>query len=332
MNVLNLTDFTLSDTDTPTASAPEAMNKYTSEKPAISGVLVLDKSAGMTSHDVVNRVRRLFCTRQVGHTGTLDPMATGALVVLIGRAVKASEYVTAGEKLYTAVLRLGVSTDTGDIFGNITAKCESIPDFSAVKEVLPRFTGDISQIPPMYSAIKVGGKKLYELARKGIEIEREPRPVTIFELSAEQTERADEFILRVKCSKGTYIRSLCGDIGEALGCHGTMAALRREQTAGFSLDGAKTLEEIEAFGYEERVSLLKPTESLFESLPKVKLDGFFAHLMKSGAEIYQKKLGLSYPEGTMVTFYDSDSFTALGEVRNFPDGSAIKPVKMFEIG
>ena len=219
----------------------------TAEKCAApDGVLLIDKPAGMTSHDVVSRVRRLFGTRQVGHTGTLDPMATGVLILLLGRAAKASEYVSHDEKSYEAVLRLGLRTDTEDTTGVIlsTAPAVSLPDGAALDAVLPRFRGKICQIPPMYSALKVNGKKLYQLARKGKSVERKPRPITIFGLDILRQDAPDHYTIQITCSKGTYIRTLCHDIGQKLGCGGVMDALRRTEAAGFTLEQAVTLEQV----------------------------------------------------------------------------------------
>ena len=183
-----------------------------------SGVLILNKPAGMTSHDVVNKVRTLYGTRQVGHTGTLDPMATGVLVVLVGRAVKASEYVVADDKEYVAGLKLGITTDTEDTTGKILSKHDGeYPDFRIVSETVKRFTGCIEQIPPMYSAIKIDGKKLVDLARKGLETERRPRPVNVYRAELIPTDSDRDYFLAVKVSKGTYMRTLCADMGKALG-------------------------------------------------------------------------------------------------------------------
>jgi len=294
-----------------------------------AGVLAVDKPAGMTSHDVVNRIRRLYNTKQVGHTGTLDPLATGVLVILIGRAAKAAEYVTAGEKGYRALLRLGCTTDTGDITGNVISKSNDIPSFAELEKVAASFVGESMQIPPMYSALKVDGKKLYDLARQGIEIEREARPINIYSLSSKESENKNEFILDVRCSKGTYIRTLCEDIGKALGCGGTMADLRRTYTGGFSIDKCVTIESIEALEYDKRIELLYPTESLFAEFPEIKLSDFFARLAHSGAQIYLKKIGVSYEIGKSVRLSDKNGFFAIGEVREYPDGPAVKPLKHF---
>ena len=297
-----------------------------------SGVLIVHKHAGVTSHNIVGAVRRLYHTRRVGHAGTLDPMATGVLVVLIGRAAKASEYLSHDAKHYRATLRLGLTTDTEDTTGAVLTTSENIPTNKELQAVLPSFRGEILQVPPMYSALKVDGQKLVDLARKGEIIEREARKIEIFSLEATPTEDACEYILDVHCSGGTYIRTLCADIGAALGCGGAMAALERGEACGFDLSMAHTVEELEQMTDEERESLLIHTEELFANLPKVRLSAFFEKLSRSGCEIYLKKLGLDFPIGTRVTMCDADgAFFALGEVGEFKNGVAVKAIKMFVI-
>lgn len=295
-----------------------------------NGVLIVHKHAGVTSHNIVGAVRRLYNTRRVGHAGTLDPMATGVLVVLVGRAAKASEYLSHDNKHYRATLKLGLTTDTEDTTGTVLTTSEAIPTNEELQAVLPRFRGEILQTPPMYSALKVDGQKLVDLARRGEVIEREARRIEIFSLEATPTENASEYILDIHCSGGTYIRTLCADIGAALGCGGAMAALERGEACGFDLSMAHTLEEIEAMTEEERLHLLIPTERLFADLPTVRLSAFFEKLSRSGCEIYLKKLGLSFPLGTRVSMCDQGgAFFALGEVGEFKGGVAVKAIKMF---
>jgi tRNA pseudouridine55 synthase len=293
------------------------------------GVLLIHKPYGVTSFDVVARIRRLYGTRQVGHTGTLDPIATGLLPVLVGRAVKASEFLTEKDKEYVAGLRLGLTTDSEDITGNILTESDVIPDRETVLQTAGQFVGEIMQVPPMYSALKVGGEKLVDLARKGIVIEREARPITVHELDIDG-EGAD-YIMRVFCSKGTYIRTLCADIGNKLGCGGVMSSLIRTKTGAFSLENAHTLDALEAMTLEERQALLLPTETLFTHLPKVTLSDFFAKLSRGGCEIYQKKIGTGFPLQTRLRVYDRNGFYAIGEVREYPDGAAVKLLKRFDI-
>lgn len=297
-----------------------------------NGVLIINKHAGVTSHDIVGMVRRLYHTRRVGHAGTLDPMATGVLVVLIGRAAKASEYLSHDAKHYRATLRLGLTTDTEDTTGTVLTTSENIPTNEELQAVLPRFRGKILQTPPMYSALKVDGQKLVDLARRGEVIEREAREIEIFSLAATPTNDPREFILDVHCSGGTYIRTLCADIGAALGCGGAMAALERGEACGFDLSISHTTEELEQMSDEERLELLIPTEKLFADLPEVRLSAFFEKLSRSGCEIYLKKLGISLPLGTRVTLCDANgAFFALGEVGEFRDGVAVKAIKMFAL-
>lgn len=295
-----------------------------------NGVLIVNKHAGVTSHHIVNVVRRLYNTRRVGHAGTLDPMATGVLVVLIGRAAKASEYLSHDAKHYRATLRLGLTTDTEDTTGAVLTTSENIPSFEELQAVLPSFRGKILQTPPMYSALKVDGQKLVDLARRGEIIEREAREIEIFSLDATPTDNKCEYILDVHCSGGTYIRTLCADIGAALGCGGAMASLERGEACGFDLSMAHTIDEIEALTDEERLNLLIPTESLFANLPTVRLSSFFEKLSRSGCEIYLKKIGVDLPLGTRVSLCDQNgAFFALGEVGEFRDGIAVKAIKMF---
>ena len=295
-----------------------------------SGIVVLKKEEGITSQGAVNRVKRLFSASKAGHTGTLDPLATGVLPVLVGRAVKASEYMLTSDKYYKATLRLGITTDTEDITGTVLTESEAVPDEDRVLDAISGFIGEIRQTPPMYSALKVGGKKLCDLARDGIEIEREPRTVTVHSIEAEKID-GKRYSLSVHCSKGTYIRTLCADIGKALGCGGVMETLERTKASVFTLGDAHTLSEIEAMSEEEREKLIIPVERVFEAYDVVRLEPFFARLARCGLEIYLNKIGISLSEGTRVRIYDSESFFALGEVRSFDAGLAIKPIKQFEL-
>ena len=297
-----------------------------------SGVLILNKPAGMTSHDVVNKVRKLYGIRQVGHTGTLDPMATGVLVVLVGRAVKASEYVVADDKEYVAGLKLGITTDTEDTTGKILSKHDGeYPDFRIVSETVKRFTGCIEQIPPMYSAIKIDGKKLVDLARKGLETERRPRPVNVYRAELIPTDSDRDYFLAVKVSKGTYMRTLCADMGKALGVGGVMSSLVRTCQGNFGIEEALSLADIENMSEENRIKALRPVDILFSDCGSVVLTDFFASLAKNGCQIYQKKTGTSFASGELVKLCDENGFFALGQVTEYPDGSAIKPVKQLRL-
>ncbi len=296
------------------------------------GILVVNKPEGITSHDVVGKIRKFYGTRKVGHTGTLDPLATGVLVILLGRAAKAAEYLVADRKTYKARITLGITTDTEDITGKVLSESESIPSCEQVLGACKEFLGKIKQIPPMYSALKVDGKKLYDLAREGIEIERQARDIEIFQLECTPTDKENEYELLVECSSGTYIRTLCADIGAKLGCGGVMSALHRVVAGGFSIEQSHTLEELEALEMSARYDLLSPTESLFEECPKVNLPAFYEKLCRSGCEIYQSKIKTDIELGKYVRICThKGEFFALGEVRQYENGTAIKSIKTFSL-
>ena len=296
-----------------------------------SGVLIVNKHAGVTSHDIVYKIRKLYGTKRVGHTGTLDPMATGVLVMLVGRAAKAAEYLVSDSKRYSAGLRLGITTDTEDTTGEVLTSTDSIPDESEVRAVCDSFVGKYDQIPPMYSALKVGGQKLCDLARRGVTVERKPREVEISELSVKSTDSTADYTLDVACSSGTYIRTLCADIGARLGCGGVMSSLIRTETGGYPISESFTIAELEAMSEEERLEKLLPVESLFDTLPKLTLVDFYEKLSRNGCEIYRKKIKTDYPVGQKLALYGKCGFYALGEVRDYEDGSAIKAIKLFEL-
>ena len=273
----------------------------------MTGILLIDKAPDWTSHDVVAKLRRLFRERRIGHAGTLDPMATGLLTVFIGRATRGVEFAQGAEKTYIARLRLGLSTDTQDITGRILTQCETPVSREALEGILPRFLGDIFQIPPMYSAVKVKGQRLYHLARQGVEIERAPRQVTIRKIAVlDQAEGG--FDLEISCSKGTYIRTLCHDIGAALGSGGTMAALRRTQVGCFSLADAHTIEEIEAG--ENKGQFLRPVDSLFTAYPALELDADQEKGLKNG-QILDLPTG---EPGFIRVYSQGGEFLAFGEI------------------
>ncbi len=295
----------------------------------ISGLVILFKEEGMTSQTAVTRVRRLFGADKAGHSGTLDPMATGVLPVMLGRATAVSELLLSGDKHYTALLRLGITTDTEDTTGEVLTRYEGpFPTAEEVGAAAAAFLGESLQTPPMYSALKQGGRKLCDLARQGITVEREPRPITVHRLTVTPA-GGNEYLLDVVCSKGTYIRTLCADLGAALGTGGVMASLCRVEAAGFHIEEAVTLSALLAMSEEERARHLVPVEALFLGLPPVTLPPFFSRLAHAGAEIYVKKIGVQLPLGARVRLMDADGFFALGEVREFEAGLAIKPIKMF---
>ena len=277
----------------------------------MNGLLTVDKPAGWTSHDVVGKVRRLAMQRRVGHAGTLDPMATGVLVVLLGRATRAAEYAEAQKMGYAAHIRFGLTTDTLDIEGNVLTEGGNTPELDEILAVLPRFRGETEQIPPMYSAIKLGGRKLYEIARAGGEVERKPRRVNITRLDCSGPLPDGDFELAVECSKGTYIRSLCADIGDALGCGACMSALRRTYSGDFRVEDAHTLEEIERLGVE---SCLLPVDTLFASRPALTLAGGRAErAVRNGSDVV---LGPGEPDGERRVYAESGEFLMLGEVKD----------------
>ena len=279
-----------------------------------NGVVIINKEIGPTSQGVVNRVKRIFGASKAGHTGTLDPMATGVLPVLIERGVKASEFMLSSDKHYIATLLLGVTTDTEDVTGEVLTESDNIPTEAEVLSVIEGFVGSYMQTPPMYSALKVGGKKLCDLAREGVTIEREAREVIIHSLTATRINER-EYTLDVHCSKGTYIRTLCADIGARLGCGGAMKTLCRASASGFTLADAHTLAELENMTDSEREACIFPVEYIFRKYDEVKLPAFFAKLAHSGLEIYLKKINLDLPLGTLLRLSDDKGFFALGEVR-----------------
>ena len=294
-----------------------------------NGIIIVNKEEGISSFAVVSRVRRLFGADKAGHTGTLDPMATGVLPVLLGRAVKASEYMLTSDKHYVANLMLGLTTDTEDITGCVLSECDRIPSQEEVLSAIYSMLGKSKQTPPMYSALKIGGKKLYELAREGKEIDRTPREIIVYAIEAKRLSER-EYEIDVKCSKGTYIRTLCADIGKKLGTGGVMKTLKRVEASGFCIADSYTLGELEAMSDDERNSKIFPTETVFKDKRCVTLAPFFARLARCGVEIYLKKIGFDAEIGERVTLFDEKGFFALGEVREFGEGKAIKPIKQFD--
>ena len=269
------------------------------------GIIIIDKPQGWTSMDVCAKLRRVFGERRIGHAGTLDPMATGVLPVFVGRATRAVEFAEKGSKEYVAVLRLGQRTDTQDTTGTVLEECPVTGGRDELEAVLPRFTGSILQIPPMYSALKRDGKKLYELARQGKTVEREARPITIFGLEVQEQLSACEYRLRVECSKGTYIRTLCSDIGDALGCGGVMAQLRRTRAAGFALEQAVAMDTV----LENAVpaDLLLPVDTYFAEHPAVSVSGEAERRCRNG-----NCFGSTGEDGLWRVYGADGSFLMLG--------------------
>ena len=274
----------------------------------MNGIIIIDKPQEWTSNDVVSRLRRVFNTRRIGHGGTLDPMATGVLPVFVGRATRGVEFFEHAEKTYETVLRFGITTDTEDTTGKILTEQEVHLIREDVEAVLPKFRGDILQVPPMYSALKVNGQKLCDLARKGKEVERQPREIEIFELTCleftGQTAR-----LRVRCSKGTYIRTLCKDIGEALGCGGCMEALRRVQAGEYTIMEAVPLQEL--LETQEPEKYLRGVDTMFRGHPAVKLTANQEKRCRNG-----NSFSLDLPDGTYRAYSQSGEFLMLAKVEN----------------
>ncbi|MBQ2158065.1 MAG: tRNA pseudouridine(55) synthase TruB, partial [Oscillospiraceae bacterium] len=246
---------------------------------------MIDKPQDWTSQDVCAKLRGVFREKRIGHGGTLDPMATGVLPVFLGRATRAAQFSENSDKTYIAGMRLGIVTDTQDITGRVLSEREHSVSADDIAAVLPRFLGELEQIPPMYSAVKIGGKKLYELARKGREIERAQRRIAIRSIELAGSQNGD-YLLTVTCSKGTYIRTLINDIGEALGCGASMSSLRRTAAAGFSIDKAVPLQTLIDASDDERRSYVSPTDSVFSAYPAVTIGGRALALALNGNEFH----------------------------------------------
>lgn len=274
----------------------------------MNGIVIVDKPQGWTSQDVTARLRRVFETRRIGHGGTLDPMATGVLPVFVGRATRGVEFFEHAEKTYEALLLPGVVTDTEDVTGTVLERHPAALTEAAVEAVLPRFRGEILQVPPMYSALKVNGQKLCDLARKGQTVERKPRPVTIHEL-AFLGFQDDCLRLRVRCSKGTYIRTLCKDLGEALGCGGCMAQLRRVSAGSYTIGQAVPLETL--LESADPGQYLLPVDSLFASLPALTLTPNQETCCRNGNPFTR-----NVPDGRYRCYGKSGEFLMLGSVRD----------------
>ena len=274
----------------------------------MNGIVIVDKPQDWTSQDVTARLRRVFNTRRIGHGGTLDPMATGVLPVFVGRATRGVEFFEHAEKTYETVLRLGLTTDTEDITGTVLTEQDVNVTAEQAERALEAFRGEIFQIPPMYSALKVGGQKLCDLARKGKEVERKPRPITIHELTLlEQGENT--LRLRVRCSKGTYIRTLCKDIGEALGCGGCMAELRRVTAGEYTIEEAVPLQEL--LDTQEPEKYLRGVDTLFRNHPEVKLTANQETRCRNG-----NSFSRNLADGTYRAYSQSGEFLMLAKVEN----------------
>ena len=272
----------------------------------MNGIVIVDKPQEWTSQDVTARLRRVFNTRRIGHGGTLDPMATGVLPVFVGRATRGVEFFEHAEKAYETVLRLGLTTDTEDVFGNTLTEQEVHLTEEEFLAVLPRFRGKIQQVPPMYSALKVNGQKLCDLARKGKEVERQAREIEIFELTCLEF-TGTTARLRVRCSKGTYIRTLCKDIGEALGCGGCMQELRRVQAGEYTIAEAVPLQTL--LETETPEIYLRNVDTMFRNYPEVKLTANQEKRCRNGNDF-----SVNLPEGTYRAYSQTGEFLMLAKV------------------
>lgn len=283
----------------------------------MDGIVIVDKPQGWTSQDVTARLRRVFGTRRIGHGGTLDPMATGVLPVFVGRATRGVEFFEHAEKTYETVLRFGITTDTEDMTGTVLTEEKVSFTEEQLQETLAAFRGEILQVPPMYSALKVNGQKLCDLARKGKTVERQPRPITIHELTL--VERGENTLrLRVRCSKGTYIRTLCKDIGEKLGCGGCMESLRRVAAGEYTIDEAIPLQTL--LDTEEPEKYLRGVDTMFRNYPAVTLTANQETRCRNG-----NAFSVSLAPGTYRAYGQSGEFLMLAKV----DGGVMSTIKSF---
>lgn len=297
-------------------------------KRTINGVLLLDKPLGFSSNQALQKVKWLFSAAKAGHTGTLDPLATGLLPICLGEATKFAQYVTDADKTYIATVKLGVTTNTGDAEGTVLTTKVVNTTQAQFEEACAEFVGEISQTPPMYSALKHEGKALYEYARAGIDIERKARVVTIQNITVNAFQ-ADIATITVTCSKGTYIRTLAEDIGALLGCGAHLIGLRRTETAGYVLPQSVTIEQLEALSVEARDALLLPVDSAIEGLPKVILNADAAHFILQGQAVWQS--GNTHPNialgGDLRLYTESNQFLGLGFLQ---DDGKIAPKRLIQ--
>lgn len=286
----------------------------------MNGILLIDKEPDWTSNDVVAKLKGMLHQRRVGHSGTLDPMATGLLVVFVGRATRAVEFAEGHDKRYLASLRLGLVTDTQDISGTVLERRAVSVTRGELEAALEAFKGEQGQLPPMYSAIKHKGRPLYEIARKGGEVERKPRKINVYDMRLLGEDRGD-YLLDIRCSKGTYVRTLCHDLGHALGCGGCMSSLRRLEAGGFSVDKAHKLSEVQEYADQGRAEeLLLPVDSLFTELNSCVAEAWQERKLRCGNEY---SVGL--PDGDYRVYSASGEFLMLGRVEN----KTMKTLKSF---
>lgn len=286
-----------------------------------AGIINFYKPTGMTSQTAVNIVKRLTGAKKAGHCGTLDPLACGVLPIMLDNAVKASEYLTDHDKTYVAGIKLGITTDSGDITGNVISEHDGIlPSFEEFSKIAKTFEGELMQVPSMYSALKRDGQKLVDLARKGITVEREARKITVYSLTPFQKENG--FYMEVSCSRGTYIRTLCEDIGTALGCGAAMSFLERTVVGTFCKKDSFTEEDIKSGSY-----CVTPVEKVFP-FPELELPDFFDRLFSNGQAVSIKKLGLKAEIGETFKIFGKDGFYAIGEITEKDGEKALKSKKI----
>ena len=298
----------------------------------MNGVLLIDKPKGFTSFDVIAVVRKLTGQRKTGHTGTLDPNATGVLTVLLGSATKAQDIILNHDKSYVAGFKLGLTTDTLDIWGTVTSKSESRVSRADVERLIPKFSGEIEQVPPMYSAVKKDGQRLYDLARRGIEVERKARKVTVYKLAlTDFDEETQEGTLEISCSKGTYVRTIIDDLGAALGTGAVMTALRRTFACGFSIDDCITLDDLKLLSEKgEAQTALRSVESLFYDCAEVKISDGQEKRFSNGGALDITRTALKKAEdidGKIYRVKNTDSF--LGLAKADTSAGLLKIYKLF---
>ena len=287
------------------------------------GILIIDKPTGWTSMDVCAKLRGILREKRVGHAGTLDPMATGVLPVFAGRATKAVQFAENGKKEYQAVLKLGMVTDTQDTTGTVLETHPAAVGAEEVRAALPRFTGTLSQLPPMYSALKVNGQKLCDLARRGIEVERKPRPITITRLELVEFDGCCG-VLEMDCSSGTYVRSLIDDVGRMLGTGAVMTSLVRTKSCGFTLSECTALAELRALSYEELCALVRPVDAAFAAYPEIRLDAPQERLYMNGVRLDLERVQ-NAPQSGMCRIYTQQGFVGVARAEN----GELVPVKRF---
>ena len=288
--------------------------KTNADQGELSGILLIDKPEGFTSFDVVAKVRGIARTRKVGHGGTLDPMATGVLPLFLGAATKACDILPDQTKAYEAWFRLGQTTDTQDCTGKVLSEREVSCTAAQVEEALSRFRGDFLQTPPMYSAIWVQGRRLYDLAREGVEVERQSRPVTVHELRLlEAREENHLYKIYVSCSKGTYVRTICHDVGQALGCGAVMTGLRRVISSGYRVEDAITIEQAQQMADADTLrEKVLPVETAFTAYEKIRLTEKNARLFQNGVRLSSSRVGCSGIKGDFCVFGPDGQFLGLG--------------------